>query len=329
MTHKIEDQNRRDLNFADAKVKDVLPEYFLSDYPKLVTFLEKYHDFLDSDGDTEFKKEINNLFSARDIQQTSIDNLDLIISEIGDGLKSASFFSEPRLMARLLANFYRVKGTRNSVEGFFRGFYNEEVTIEYPKLNIFTINDADNNFLSHQIGANSQKFIQDNFRFQIFSILIKSGLSVSDYESLYKRLVHPSGFHFAGEVQLEVQAEVFNSAETGVDSDEIRGIREIDPVLVNDVSFAAIAPFSQLTSIIESDGTEFRIRPDEYLENYATLTAEQLDTYYDNTVSIIDPNSFTTDDDSDHLFTARPDAAITLETMDNEIFTRYTSDSAI
>ena len=74
MTHRIEDQNRRALNFASAKVKDVLPEYFVSDYSKLVTFLEKYHDFLDSDGDNEFKKEINDIFAIRDIEQTSTEN---------------------------------------------------------------------------------------------------------------------------------------------------------------------------------------------------------------------------------------------------------------
>jgi len=326
MTHRIEDQNRRALNFASAKVKDVLPEYFVSDYSKLVTFLEKYHDFLDSDGDNEFKKEINDIFAIRDIEQTSTENLDLVISEIGDGLRSASFFSEPRLMARLLANFYRAKGTRNSTEGFFRGFFDEEVTIEYPKVNIFTINDADNNFLSHQIGADSQKFIQDNFRFQIFSILVKSGISVSAYENLYKKLVHPSGFHFAGEVALELQGQINVTALQGSDSDEIRGISSIDPIISGTATVAPIAPFTQLTSLLDSNGLAVRIVPDQYLQDFSTVTVGTLDSYYDHTIDIVNPNSFTFDD-SDN--THRPTASITLETMDNEIFTRYTSDSAV
>lgn len=324
MTHLIEDTGRRDLNFSQAKVKDVLPEYFLYDYPDLVKFLEAYHQFLDSDGDQAFTTEINNLYAARDINQTSLANLDQLIREIGNGLQSASFFQSPRLMTKLLAEFYRAKGSVVSAEGFFRAFYGQEATIEYPKVNILTINDADNNFLDHKIGYESLKFIQDNRRYQIFSILIKTGLSTSEYETLYKKFVHPAGFYFEGEVLLEAVGDFDDSALTGVDSDEIRGISAVGPKLVDVAAFATASPFAQLTGLIDSAGTDFRVGVDQLVSLYQDFTATELNGFYDTVAQMISPNSFKFDDSD----TVRPDTTLTVETMDNTMFTRYTSDSS-
>ena len=321
MTHIIEDKNRRKLNLAQARVKEVLPEYFQTDYPNLVNLLEKYYDFMDSDGDQAFKIEIDNLIAARDINQTSIENLDELIGEIGNGLQASSFFDNPRLMAKLLAEFYRVKGSVTATKGFFRGFFNVDPVIEYPKRNLFIVGES-------KIGYESLKFIQDNRRYQIFSILVKAGISVSEYEFLYKKFVHPAGFYFAGEVSLENSQALNAIAGTGVDSDEIRGLTDNDPTLVSRaiVDSATTTPFTQLTAIIDSAGRDFRIVTDQYLSTYATVTAQELENIYDNVHQVIDPNSFTADDSANDN---RPDTAVTLETMDNTMFTRYTSDSAI
>lgn len=318
MTYQIEDLNRRELNFATDEVKGVLPEYFLQDNPDLVTFLEKYYEYTSSTDD--FAQEIRNLFAIRDISQTSLENLDQLIIEIGNGLQVASFFQEPRLMIKLLASFYRSKGTPLSAEGFFRAFFNEEVTLEYPKDQIFIVSES-------QIGFESQKFIQDDELYQIFSVLVKVGLSVSDYETLYKRFVHPAGFHFAGQVLLEQTASLFDSAGTGVDSDEIRGQGATDPVILSSASLLTATPFSELTALIDSNGDDIRVGVNQLISVYEDLTAAQLDNFYSPLAELLSPNSFTFDDDSDG--SSRPDASITLETMDNSMFTRYSSDSAI
>ena len=86
------------------------------------------------------------------------------------------------------------------------------------------------------------------------------------------------------------------------------------------------APFSDLTGILDSsDGTGVRVRTDQLISVYSSLTATQLNNYYFSVEEIIQSNSYTFDDSTP---TARPDFSLTLETMDNEIFTRYTSDSA-
>ena len=314
MTHLVEDQNRRKLNLAESKVKEVLPEYFQTDYPNLISLLEKYYDFMDSAGDQAFKIEIDNLITARDINQTSLENLDQLLGEIGNGLQASSFFDNPRLMAKLLGEFYRVKGSETSIKGFFRGFFNQEPVVEYPKRNLFVVGES-------RVGYESLKFIQDNRRYQIFSILVKSGISVSEYEFLYKKFVHPAGFYFAGEVVLE-NAKAFGVfANTGVDSDEIRGLADNDPILVSDAATVSTAQFTQLTAIIDSAGRDFRIVTDQFIETYADVTAGELESIYDNVHQIINPNSFTADDSAQYSTSASlaPSSVSVLGTsVDNE-----------
>ena len=325
MTHRIEDLNRRALNLSENVVREILPEHFTEDYPDLITFLEKYYDFLDSSGEHSFKREIDNIIAARDISQTDDAYLDELVKEIGDGLQSASFFTNPRLMTKLLSNFYRSKGTLVGAEGFFRGFFNEEVVIEYPKSQILTINDADNNYLSHTIGWESQKFIQNNKRYQIFSILVKSGLSVNEWSALYKRLVHPAGFYLEGEVALENTGLFFDSAFTGVDSDEIRGTVTVGPSYISLASTEPVAPFTQLTALHDSNGVNVRSNLNQVVSLYQDFTSQELDSVYDTIAQLITPNSFTLDDSADPV---GPDTTLTVETMDETMFTRYTSDSA-
>ena len=92
MTHKVQDLNRRNLSFSKSKVREVLPEYFVESYPNIVTFLEKYYEYLEAENDDSFKRQINQLFVLRDPDQVDLDKLDYILQEIGNGLKSASFF---------------------------------------------------------------------------------------------------------------------------------------------------------------------------------------------------------------------------------------------
>ena len=75
-------QNRRPRNFLHRKVRDALPEFFTQDYPKLVTFLEKYYDYLDSDDASSFDNQLRQIYQTRDTQETPSNLLSNLISEI-------------------------------------------------------------------------------------------------------------------------------------------------------------------------------------------------------------------------------------------------------
>ena len=315
------DKNRRDPTLFTSKVDQVLPEYFQEDNSKLISLLEEYYTSLDSDtGTINFSEKIRDVFAARDIAETDDTYLDQLIGEIGNGLKASSFFDQPRLMARLLARFYQAKGTRNSAEGFFRGFFNEEAEIIYPKKDLFIVGES-------QLGFDSQKRLIDNRRFQVLSILVRSGLSVSDYENLYKKFVHPAGFHFAGDV-VSVGSASFTPTITTHDPLEVP---ELAAIYLSEVELAPRTLFGETTLLYDSsDGTQFRVDTIQQELLYYTvdsdLTASVWGKYYDDIKTILNPNSFTFDDSAT---SGRPDFAMTVETMDNDYFTRISSDSAI
>jgi len=305
---------RREVNFKQRKIQELLPEYFASDYPDLVIFLEKYYDFLSVEGDHDFERQIKNLLTIRDIGRTDLEYLNLLIREIGNGVQSSDFFDQPRLMTSLLAQYYRVKGSLNSIEGFFKGFYGQDVFVEYPKKNIFIVGES-------EIGAESLRFLQDDRLYQIFSILIKVGMSTADYEQLYKKFVHPAGFYFAGQVLLE--------EEVRLDLDAIEGAvdpREVDdnPKYVTEVLIDVNPEFHELTGLYEQNGIIFRTAFDADINKYLQVSTDTLELIYgdDYTISnLFSPNSFTFDDTG-------PNMSNVFETMDNDMFTRYTSDSA-
>ena len=308
---------RRQLDLKQSRVQELLPEHFVSEYPDLVAFLEKYYEFLKLSDDNDFDESVKGLLSVRDIKETTVSYLDLIMGEIGNGIQASDFFDQPRLMSALLADYYRVKGSLNSIEGFFRGFFGEEVFIEYPKRNIFIVGES-------EIGSESLKFLQNDTLYQIFSILIKVGLSTADYEDLYKKFVHPAGFYFAGEVLIENELTFPNL-------DDIPGIADprdsgnIAPVFVSEAILSPAVEFHELTVLYEQNGITYRSRVGEDIEKYRDLTTDRLDILYGGDGALIKdlmtPNSLTFDNNKAVM-------SLGLETMDNSMFTRYLSDSS-
>ena len=185
--------DRIGINFRRGLIDEVLPEYFLEDYPNLVTFLEGYYEFLDSD--TNFDGIIHELNTIKDVEDASLARLDQMFDTLALGI-SAGRFKFPREAIRNFGNFFRVKGSQYSGEGFFRAFFDAEVEIKFPKDELFNVGES-------FIGTEYNKRIQDGGVYQIFSILIKGPLSFKYWEQLWRKYVHPTGFHLANEVSIE------------------------------------------------------------------------------------------------------------------------------
>mgnify|MGYP001156786876 CR=1 FL=1 len=303
--------NRRPRNFLRRSVRDALPEHFTQDYPKFITFLEKYYDYLDSDGASSFNHELKKIYQVRDTQETSSKLLKNLIQEIAAG-NTGENFNDPNFYAQRIHELHRTKGSRFSIEEFFRAFFQVDAEVVYPKNDIFTIGHDSAGPLS-RIGAESNKFIRNNALYQVFSILIKSSLSQSTWLELYKKFVHPAGFYVGGEVVTDVEA-------TGTLSAPLSIFDSANLPVISEASGIAAAPFTQATALFDSaDGTTFRVRLDERISEYQSLTSQELEKFYSNVGEIITPKSFTFDDD-DSAGGVRPDFSLDLETMDNEQF---------
>lgn len=306
VTRTLLDYDRRPVNFAADKVAEVLPEYFRTEYPNLVTFLEKYYEFLDSDATYGFSREIKDLYRVRDLDAAEITELDLILKEIGQNSLAATNFVKPRFSAGLLADHYRSKGSLKSAKQFFRAVYGENPDIQYPKNNMFIIGEAES-----KIGSESIRYIQDGSKYQVLSVLVRSSVPIGQWRELYKKFVHPAGFHLSGEVVLE-------SVVTAVTNPMPLSIAAIIETLVEG---QAIATATALTSLVGvwPDGADADSAP-EYLDlnatvrAYSEVTIEQLNSMYDTIEDALNVNSPTMDDSA----AVGIRVSNTIETLDND-----------
>ena len=264
--------NRKAIDLRTSKVDQVLPDYFKTDYPNLIKFLEYYYEFMDSDGTHAFSSEINELFKSKDIELTSLTLLDNIFKDIGLGA-SQSFFKNPRDVAAQFAKYYRVKGSLYSIEGFFRAFFGEHPDVTYPKHDIFTVGES-------EVGVDSQKFLTNNKRYQIFSILIKSSLSASTWTDLYKQFVHPAGFYFEGEVSFATAARISDSDSMPI------SIPSVDPVTAISTAQIIAFPTTNITAIYpdaaDADSLAERTSLESIISKYSTAkVSELISSYHD------------------------------------------------
>ena len=318
MVNTVETINRRYVDFKTNKVKDILPEYFISQYPQFVTFLEKYYEYLDSDQTYNFDTQIKDLFAVRDNHDNSVENLDRVFKEIGLGVANSNYFKDPRYAVRLLSIFYRVKGSLYSSEAFFKSFYGIDAEIEYPKRNLFIVGES-------IIGTESLKFIQDGALYQIYSILVKSEIPSAVWKELYKEFVHPAGFYLGSEVvftgiadNLNTFANLMPEVTTG----------NINAVISGEVAISFDGSID-LTNLVASDsaGVLIRTNPYDNLQPYSSITVAQLDAMYQSITDLVSINSFGFDEDS-NAGGRTMDISNTIETFDQVKYPWYDSDSA-
>jgi len=200
------DKNRRNINLKDPAIKEVLPEYFGASYPKFIRLLERYYDFEKTNETTEL---LYHLFSSRDITETDIALLDFIEDELLLGQSYYQGFPDKRAAANFSSILFRTKGSRYSIEWFFRSFYNIDPEIFYTKNDIFKIGTT-----SSFIGPDSLKFLHDDKLYQTFALLIKTSLPVDKWKDIYKLFVHPAGMYLGSSVLLESTA----NSETAEDA---------------------------------------------------------------------------------------------------------------
>ena len=104
-----------------------------------------------------------------------------------------------------------------------------------------------------------------------------------------------------------------------------------DPIIIGEAAMASIGSFTQLTSLIDSNGFDVRQSDlNELVKDYSSIPLNLMNTTYHNINQIITPNSFTFADSGSRgtSVTATPDFSLNVETMDNDIFTRQITDSS-
>lgn len=241
MSHKqddtLRDFNRRQVTFPAHKIKEVLPEFFREEYPNLLKFLEEYYHF--EDGDDAPSRLIHDLFYSRDITQTDLQLLAFIEDELLLGQQYFQGFADKRQAAKYSNTLYRSKGTKFSIQQFFRTFFSIDPDVVYTKENVFIVGEP-----ASKIGTNSQKFLTNDKLYQTFALLIKSDLSISKWGEVYKLFVHPAGMYVGSQVQIVSEVVDLLTAPTVVPA-------PVPPIVVENLGLFSDIAVGEVTSIVD------------------------------------------------------------------------------
>lgn len=312
----LRDINRRELNFTGSTVREAVPEYMLEAYPKLVSLLNAYYDGLDAD--EGFGRKLKDLPLTRDIGQTPKENLTFIEDELLLGQNYLEGILDARTGAELSNNYYRTKGTKYSIERFFRSFFNTDPEVIYGKDLTFEVG-------STPIGSDSGKYILNDKVYQFWGILIKTDIAQSEWLDLYKLFAHPGGMYVGSEVQV-----ISTNADISFDNMPISvAPSELDDIYQGRATMTTRG-LTSISGIIQSDGADIRIDLDTYrIEDFIDSandsdiysTIDYAVTHYKTITDMIAETSPTMDEDSVNGTTIL--MTNDHETMDTEEFKHY------
>jgi hypothetical protein len=309
----LTDYNRRELVFPRYEVKEILPEFFREEYPKLITLLEEYYEFENSSDSPS--RLVDELFISRDITQTDLSLLSFIEDELLLGQSFFEGFQDKRAASKYSNTLFRSKGTKYSIQQFFRTFFGVDPDVVYTKNNVFNVGD--------HIGSESQKFITNNKLYQKHAILIKISIGESTWRDAYKLFVHPAGTFLGSEIQ------IVSSVLDSIIAPDVT-IEPPPPFAVHSqASFATFASIDN-TSLVDdvgtdSDGILSRIRPEIVSMSFdgtSGVTLQQIQDQYGNLREAQIASSPTFDDSSIDLSNE-----FTFETLDQDRHVFYSSDS--
>lgn len=121
------------------KVEELIPQHIRENAQGLIEFLQDYYDYINQEGLPS--KQIQNIVSEHDIDAVSAKFLDGIQGEIAKNIPNSTVMNRVELYKKIV-KYYGIKGSEESVTVFFRIFYDEIVSVSYPKEKLFKLSSG-------------------------------------------------------------------------------------------------------------------------------------------------------------------------------------------
>ena len=324
------DIRRRDINLQKASIESVLPEHFLEQYPKLIELFKAYYEFLEDEDQPG--KQINEMYKNRDIAQVDADLLQYIEDELLLGQAYFGGFINKREASKFSNILYRSKGTRYSIQQFFRAFFGTDPEVVYTKENVFrvgpivddnisTSNDNGSQVVEQAsiIGAESQRYLTDDKLYQTLAILIKTDIPINVWREVYKLFVHPAGMYLGGQIVIS------STNATAIDTlmPEVAAADALEnAIVVAGVADAGIGnmPVASVTGLEDSAGKDYRTDLITTIETIGDLTFEEFEARYATISQSTSPSKPTMDDSTGDGGSVRFSDSTGNETFDQSWF---------
>ncbi len=132
------------------QVKDLLPEPNANDInpDSLSKFLEDYYTYMNLDGNPS--REIASITQNKDIDYATEKYLDEIELLIAKYTPQSQLIDRERLL-KIINNYYTVRGTEEGTKLFFKLFYGEDISINYPREKILNVSDGEGNYTNFSL----------------------------------------------------------------------------------------------------------------------------------------------------------------------------------
>jgi len=135
-------------------VKYQLPEFVRDSYPIFQTFLEKYYEFTEQEGNVQYG--IQNAKAFANIDETANAFVDYFLSQYAYNLPESIFkdqlnqniglvsntIESKRAIAKRLVEYHGAKGSEGAIRLLYRLLFDDEIVIYYPKDDILKPSDA-------------------------------------------------------------------------------------------------------------------------------------------------------------------------------------------
>ena len=120
----------RPRNTESVRARDLIPDSLQSNAKTFTDLIEEYYKFLNQDGLPS--REIASIRTLKDIDKVSERYLEKIEELIGKSIPQSRVINKIELY-KIIVKYYNTRGSEDSVHSFFKIFFNEFVSIFYPK----------------------------------------------------------------------------------------------------------------------------------------------------------------------------------------------------
>lgn len=207
------------------RVEQLIPSQLRESSADLIKLLEAYYEFMNSHDEATY--ELARITTERDVDQAGDKYINLILKEIAQTVPRINKTTRSWLLKNLI-EFYKIRGSNESIKQFFNILYSDNAEVYYPGEDMLipssgnwdpdvrkpVIDDQGNlvadtytygQYLDDGGHPSSTKKIQDSFFYQKYSYVIRTGQNVGVWENGFRRMIHPAGFKFFGEIALLIE----------------------------------------------------------------------------------------------------------------------------
>ena len=239
-------------------IEDQIPDYVQEFYPLFVIFTTKYFEYLENTSNG-VQYTIQNLQLNRDIDTTASSLAIKFLNTYCPNLPDISAVDDS-ILVKYFRQYFQLKGSEKSFKFFFKAFFNDDITVTYPRDQLFKTSD-NTWYTEKSIRVNKNSGDPLNLTHTVVTGLTSTASAIID------KVIKVSGVGGLTYYDLVLQPGTING--TFQSSETIRGIYY--NFTANTSSFVTV---TSLTNLTTADG--------KFLNEKSILSTNQVlqDSYY-------------------------------------------------